>query len=102
MSELEKIKNILQEHCGRSNKIKSREVADMMGYAEDDTHAGTRDLIRQAAEQYKLPLVADSAGYYLISDEKDYLEYMDNLDKRIRGIEERKAIITANYKEWNK
>ena len=37
-------------------------------------------------------------GYYLISDQQEYEEYMANLDSRSAGIEQRKRIITKNYR----
>ena len=101
MNKLELIKNIMLEHRGKANKITSREISFIIGISEDDTHATTRKLILESATQYNLPLVADSGGYYLISDEIEYDKYMNNLDKRISGIEERKKIITKNFKEQN-
>lgn len=102
MTDIEKIKNILIKHNGKSNKIKSKEIARQMGYNEDDTHAKTRALIKKAAETYELPLVADNGGYYIINCETDFSEYMSNLDKRIEGIKERKEIIRQNYEGWKK
>ncbi len=99
MSYERQIKDILLNHYGRNNKITSGEIANILGVDEDDTHAGTRALILQSAKKYELPLAADSTGYYLIGDEFEYNRYMENLDARISGIQERKNIITKNYKK---
>jgi hypothetical protein len=45
-----------------------------------------------------LPLAASNKGYYLISTQQEYDEYMNNLDSRSAGIEQRKKIITKNFK----
>ena len=95
---LEQIKEILLLHNGKRNPITSAEVARSIGIIEDDTHAQTRALILECAEKYELPLAANNKGYYLISNQQEYDEYMANLDSRSAGIEERKQIITKNYK----
>lgn len=96
---LEQIKKILLLHNGKKNSITSAEIARSLGIIEDDTHAKTRALILECAEKYELPLAANNRGYYLISNQQEFDEYMANLDSRSAGIEERKRIITKNYKE---
>ena len=75
------------------------ESDDQIGIKEDDTHAKTRALIFETAKKYKLPLAANNRGYFLINTKAEYDEYIKNLNSRIAGIEERKRIITDNYKE---
>lgn len=95
---LEQIREILLLHNGKKNPITSAEIAKSLGIVEDDTHAQTRALILECAEEYELPLAANNRGYYLISDQQEYEEYMANLDSRSAGIEQRKRIITKIYK----
>lgn len=99
---LKEIKNILLMHEGRSNPVTSAEIAKRIGIQEDDTHAQTRALILECAKTYKLPLAANNRGYYLIVNQQEYDEYMNNLDSRSTGIEERKKIITENFRGWKK
>ena len=98
MDKVKKIKDILQQHCGRNNKITSSEIANLLNITEDDTHATTRGLILESAKKYNLPLAADTRGYYLITNEEEYNDYMNNLESRIEGIKERKELITKNFK----
>lgn len=102
MDYLDQIKEILMAHCGKCNRITSAQIASLIGISEDATYAKTRDLILRTAKKFKLPLVADNRGYYLITTKKDLEAYIDNLDKRIAGINERKRIIAENYREWKK
>lgn len=95
---LEQIREILLLHNGKKNPITSAEIARSLGIIEDDTHAQTRALLLECAEKYELPLAANNKGYYLISTQQEYEEYMKNLDSRNTGIEQRKRIITKNYK----
>lgn len=85
---LEQIREILLLHNGKKNPITSAEIAKSLGIVEDDTHAQTRALILECAEKYELPLAANNRGYYLISDQQEYEEYMANLDSRSAGIEQ--------------
>lgn len=98
MIDYELIKNCLEQHKGKCNPVTSAEVAKIIGIIEDDTHAQTRALIFETAEIYGLPLAANHKGYYLITSDAEYDEYMENLDGRIEGIEQRKIIITKNYR----
>ena len=98
---LEQIRLIMKKYIGKRNAITSAEIADMLGINEDDTHATTRDLLLQAAEEYSLPLAASNKGYYLIDSKAEYEEYMASLDNRIEGINRRKDIISKNYNGGN-
>ena len=99
MKILKRIIDILTLHEGKRNPVTSAEIAKELGIIEDDTHAQTRALIFECAKQYNLPLAASNKGYYLITAQEEYEEYMSNLDARSAGIEERKRIITKNFKE---
>lgn len=97
---LKRIREILTLHEGKKNPITSAEIEKELDIIEHDTHAQTRALIFDCAKQYNLPLAAGNKGYYyLITDQEEYEEYMNNLDARSVGIEERKRIITKNFKE---
>lgn len=95
---LEKIRAILLSHEGKENPVTSAEIARQIGIDEDDTHLKTRSLILECAKNYELPVAAGNRGYYIITTLQEYDEYIDNLDARIKGIEERKRIITQNFK----
>lgn len=95
---LKQIKSILLAHEGKRNAITSAEIAKTIGIIEDDTHSQTRALLLECAKKFRLPLAASNRGYYLITDDQEYNEYMRNLNSRSAGIEERKKIITENYK----
>ena len=99
MNELALICNILNHHIGKSNKVTSSQIAEQIGIQEDATHAKTRALILEAAKKYRLPLAANNRGYYIINTKAEYDEYIKYLDLKIAGIEQRKKIITDNYKE---
>ena len=47
---LEQIRDILLLHNGKRNPITSAEIARKIGIVEDDTHAQTRTLILECAE----------------------------------------------------
>lgn len=101
-SQREKLRDVLLLHKGKHNKITSAEIANHLGIVEDDTHAQTRALILSVAEEYNIALAADTRGYYIITTDKEYEDYMYNLESRIQGINKRKNIITKNYKGENK
>lgn len=99
---VQEIAEILSAHRGTRNKITSAAIARKIGIYEDDTHAQTRALIKQAAEQFDLPLAGDSNGYFIITSEDELNAYVANLNSRIAGIEERKQMIIRNFRKANK
>lgn len=98
MDQLERIKTVLEKHLGKKNKIPSWQIAREVGIVDDATHAETRAKILECARKYKLPLAANTTGYYLITCQAEYEEYISNLEGRIKGINERIEIIRRNYK----
>lgn len=99
---IKQIKDILLNHKGKKNRITSSAIAAAIGIVENATYAKTRSLILECAKTYKLPLAADTKGYYLITSQKEYNDYISNLNSRIAGIEDRKRIITENFEEWKR
>lgn len=94
----ERIKDILLQHEGENNPITSSQIAHKLRISEDDTHSITRNLILETAKLYGLPVAATNQGYFIITTEEEYNKYMTSLNSRISGIEERKKIITTNFK----
>ncbi len=96
---VDKIKDILLQHKGKANRITSGEIAKSIGIVENATYAKTRKLILESAKKYKLPLAANTSGYYLITNQKEFDDYIATLNSRIKGIEERKQLIIENYNQ---
>ena len=75
-SQMETVRDILLAHKGKKNRITSAQVAARVGIDEDATHAKTRALILAVAEKYKIALAADTRGYYVITSDAEYRDYM--------------------------
>ena len=98
MDKLEKIKKLLEDHVGKGNEVSARVIENEYGNPSDSTHRKARDLIDACIEKYDLAVAANNNGYFIISNDEEYNEYMANLDSRIAGIDERKKIITKKFK----
>ena len=96
------VKQILEQHRGKENAISAGVIGEYLGFAHDDTHVKARNLIKDCIQKYQLPVLSCSSGYYIVKTEKEYNEYIANLDSRIAGIEERKAFVTEYYKRDTK
>ncbi len=98
MDKLEKIKILLESHVGKGNEISAQVIEDEFGKSSDKTHKIARELIDECIEKYNLPVAANNRGYFIISNQQEYDEYMANLDSRKAGIDKRKRIITKFFK----
>lgn len=98
MSKHEQIKDILLNHQGKNNAIKSPDIASQIGIDPGPSNVRIRKLITETLKKYHLPISGNPAkGYYLIKTKKELKETIGSLDSRIHNITDRKAYITASY-----
>ncbi|BBO87013.1 hypothetical protein [Desulfosarcina ovata] len=100
MDQLNKIKEILENHVGKENQISSGDIGPQIGIQEDATHVQVRNLIREAIEKLRIPIGGSSRGYYLIKDEAELKQYTDSIDKRMEKMKKRKEIIEQAFDEY--
>jgi hypothetical protein len=96
---LDELEDVLRQHVGPSNAITSSELAAEAGIKDSEANPATREAIRVLCEQRELPVAASARGYYLIEDRGQLEEYLENLDGRIAGIQQRKQLVAA---AWNR
>lgn len=99
MSELEIIKDLLVAHKGKDNQITAAEIARILRYNEDDTHAKTRALVKKSIKKHCLPVAGTENGYYYMTQRSDLDKYIDNLNGRIEKIAERRDMVIKNFEE---
>lgn len=97
---LGEVRDILVAHAGAKNAISSAEIADLIDVQEDDTKVRTRDIILKCIDAFNLPVASCARGYFMIQSEEEFREYIDNLDRRIGGIEKRKDLVRSNYERY--
>jgi len=98
--QLNRIKEILEDHVGKENQISSGDIGPEIGIHEDATHVQVRGLIRDAIEKFSLPVGGSSRGYYLIKDEDELKQYTDSIDKRIEKMQGRKDLIEQAFEDY--
>ncbi len=85
---LKKIREIILQHKGKANAIKSKTIALRIGVAEDDTHVGTRSLITKLVKE-GMPIGASDNGYFLLQTQEEVDEYGQKLNNRMLEIYDR-------------
>jgi len=93
---LRKIKEIILQHKGKANAIKSRTIALMIGMSEDDTHIGTRSLITKLIKD-GMPIGACDNGYFLLETQQEIDDYHQILNGRMLEIYDRIIRIQNNF-----
>lgn len=97
MDKLERIKLLIEDHVGKGNEVSAQVIENEYGKPTDKTHRKARELIDACIEKYNMPIAANNKGYFLISNQREYDEYMANLDSRKAGIDKRKSLITRIF-----
>lgn len=91
-----KILVLIKEASSKRERITAKEIARILdinrGPSSVRIRARITDLINQGH-----PIDATSTGYMYISSKKQLDKYIDNLQGRIQGIEDRMQKVTSNY-----
>jgi hypothetical protein len=75
---------------GKANSKHASDLEKNLDMDEGHTQEPTRDLIRDAIMNYRIPIGSTPRdGYFLINTEEELKEVVDNLKQRIRGIDDR-------------
>lgn len=91
---------VVDELEGRTSKedaITSGELSERLGLDDGEANPEARELVRDAMEEHDLPVVSCHAGYWLADSPEEVENYIQNLDSRIAGIQERKRRLVAAY-----
>lgn len=81
--------NVLREHKGKSNAIRSQDLQAMLGHRD----ATIRRLVRELSLDYNIivcsSVMGSHRGFYLPKNDDEIREYVGNLISRVRGINRR-------------
>ena len=100
MDQLNRIKEILENHVGKENQISSGDIGPEIGIHENATHVQVRNLIREAIEELKIPVGGSNRGYCLSKNEAELKQYTDSIDKRIEKMQRRKELIEQAFEDY--
>jgi hypothetical protein len=94
----QEIREVLLDHVGKENAIHSGEVAEMVGVEDEATHVRIREHLTELLEE-GLPLASNPAlGYWIIENQEELDSYVGSLERRARGVEQRKInVLDAAY-----
>ena len=97
-SDHKRIKDILEQHCGKRNAIASHVISEEIGYPMEATQAVSRKEIHATAEEYDLPLLSCNNGFYLAEAEEELAEYNENIDSRIREMDRKRNLVNDSFR----
>lgn len=94
----ERIKDILENHCGKENAIVARFISKEIGYPMEATQAVSRKEIHATAEEYDLPLLSCNKGFYLAETEEELAEYNKNINSRISEMDRKRNLVNDSFR----
>ena len=93
----EDIRDLLTVSTGPVNALTVKELADILEIKiKHETGVNLRNYIRELIEEGH-PIASCDKGYYYVDSLHDLRNYLTNLDKRIKGIKERKKNMIKAY-----
>lgn len=95
---LDRLEEIFEDRVGPDQAITSSEIAEQEIIEDSEANPVTRRAIRALVEERGVPIAAGSRGYYRIETVDQLDDYIESLDGRIAGIQERKELVC---KAWN-
>lgn len=97
----DQVKELLLDHEGSDNPITSREINEEINLDNIGSFPSTRAVIRELVLEDQLPIAATSQGYFIIQDEDELSEYVDQLESRVMNITERKFAVQRAALNWD-
>lgn len=101
MSKLAKIKKIIEDHPGRENAILSTEIAELIGVDPGPSSITIRNLVTKTMKKLHVP-IGSGRGYYLITNPDDLNKNIEQVEKRLRNITDRKKDLWHSYWAYHK
>lgn len=98
-AELDALERILEDHVGPDDAITSGELSDRLDVDDGEGNPATREGIRILCEERGLPVAAGPKGYYVLETEEQLDEYMETLEARKQGIEERMWLVRKAWRQ---
>lgn len=90
---LDRLQALMMDHRGPDNTISSGQIAEMLDIDDGEAQPKTREAIRTLSEERGVPIASTSRGYFLIETEGQLNDYLERLDSRIAGIQQRKQTV---------
>lgn len=97
-TDIEKVGNLLMNHIGKKFAINSTAICNAVGFEAKASNIYCRIVISETSKYYGLPIIACRKGYFIAETEEEINDYLEMLETNIRGMEEKRALVLANFK----
>ena len=87
---------------GRDDAITSAELAERLDINDGEASPTTRKAVRALLTERGVPIRSGNVGYWVCQSEAEAEEYVDDLQGRIEGIEQRLTAFQSAWQEWNR
>lgn len=95
---IDEAEEIMRNHTGFDNAITARELSDRLGIEDAEGFPNTRDVLKYLLAERGMPIGSGNQGSFLIETEEEFIDYVENLDNRIRGIMDRRQAVMKVYR----
>jgi hypothetical protein len=93
-----KIEELLRsKHVGKKNAISSERISSILRIADGEANPVTRSIITRLIFEKHVPIGACTFGYFIIENEEEFQEYINDLYGRMEGIKKRIKSLTMGW-----
>lgn len=87
---------------GREDAITAAELAERLDIDDGEASPATREAITELLFERGVPIRSGNDGYWICQSEREADEYLDDLQGRIEGIEQRKTAFESAWRSWRR
>jgi hypothetical protein len=95
------VRELLLDHRGSDDPITAREINEVIDEDRVGSFPGTRELIREIVIEDEIPVASTNQGYFVVDNEEELSEYVDNLTRRAMAILERRFAVLRAANTWH-
>lgn len=91
----------MRGRLGGHNAVTANTIEKECGVLHSNGNSRLRKVITMVCDKYNIPIVSNINGYFVASTREELMDYLLNLELRIKGIIERKDMLKRAFESYN-
>ena len=97
----ERVYDYMRGRLGEHNAVTANIIERECGVPHTNGNSTLRRIISMVCDKYDIPIISNTNGYFVASTREELMDYLLNLELRIKGIIERKDMLKRAFESYN-